>query len=390
MLAIKLAFRNLLGAGLRTWLNVFVLSLSFVLIIYINGMLEGWNYQAKSDMKEWETGSSQYWQRSYDPYDPFTFDESFAPVPESFASQIDSGLVAPVLIRLASIYPEGRVQSVILKGISPQQTVLDLPTKQLDTDRSAIPAIIGKRMAAKNHLSVGDYVTLQWRDDDGTFDAREVLIVEIFNCNVPSVDAGQLWIPIDLMREMFQLSNVATILISNSSLDAEIPDSEWIFRDFDYLTEEVSKIIQSKSVGTSIFYVILLFLAMLAIFDTQVLSIFRRQKEIGTQIALGMTRGQLVRLFTIEGAMHAVLAAALGALYGIPLFLYSMKTGIPMPEGSDEYGLAITDSIIPVYTGALIAGTIVAVMVAATVVSYIPSRKIAKMKPTDAIRGKIQ
>lgn len=33
MLIIKLAFRNLMGAGLRTWLNVFVLSLVFVMII---------------------------------------------------------------------------------------------------------------------------------------------------------------------------------------------------------------------------------------------------------------------------------------------------------------------------------------------------------------------
>ena len=46
---------------------------------------------------------------------------------------------------------------------------------------------------------------------------------------------------------------------------------------------------------------------MLAIFDTQVLSIFRRQKEIGTYVALGMTRKQVVALFTVEGAMHSVL-----------------------------------------------------------------------------------
>ncbi len=60
-------------------------------------------------------------------------------------------------------------------------------------------------------------------------------------------------------------------------------------------------------------------MAMLAVFDTQVLSIFRRQKEIGTYVALGMTRGQVVKLFTIEGAMHSVLAALVGAVYGIPL-----------------------------------------------------------------------
>ena len=45
MLSLKLAFKNLLGAGLRTWLNVLALSFAFVLIIFYNGMIDGWNRQ---------------------------------------------------------------------------------------------------------------------------------------------------------------------------------------------------------------------------------------------------------------------------------------------------------------------------------------------------------
>jgi putative ABC transport system permease protein len=36
-LAIKLAYRNLIGAGLRTWLNVIVLSFAFVVILWLRG-----------------------------------------------------------------------------------------------------------------------------------------------------------------------------------------------------------------------------------------------------------------------------------------------------------------------------------------------------------------
>ena len=46
MIIPKLALKNLIGAGLRTWLNVFVLSLSFVLIIFSQGLLHGMNKQA--------------------------------------------------------------------------------------------------------------------------------------------------------------------------------------------------------------------------------------------------------------------------------------------------------------------------------------------------------
>jgi len=390
MLSIKLAIRNLLGAGLRTWLNVFVLSLSYVLIIYMNGMLDGWNKQAKGDMKEWQTGSSQYWHKDYDPLDAFTFEDSHDPVPLDFKQGIESGNLAAVLVTTASIYPEGRVQSVLLKGISLNQDVIKLPTAALDIDTDAIPAIIGKRMARSNKLGKGELVTMRWRDEDGTFDARDILITEIFDCNVPTVDAGQVWIPLNKLQDMLQLEGQASFIVSSSEEDMDVLSSDFVFKDFDFLTEEVTKMIQTKSVGTSIFYIILLLLALLAIFDTQILSIFRRQKEIGTQIALGMTRQQVVRLFTVEGAMHAVLAAGLGAVYGIPLFISQAKKGIPMPEGTDDMGLAISDSIIPVYSIGLIIGTIVFVMIAATIVSYIPARKISKMKPTDAIRGKVQ
>lgn len=72
MLAFKLAYRNLTGAGLRTWLNVIVLSFSYVVIIWHKGFLDGWEQQAKTDMIMWETGGGQFWHERYDPYDPFT------------------------------------------------------------------------------------------------------------------------------------------------------------------------------------------------------------------------------------------------------------------------------------------------------------------------------
>jgi len=53
-------------------------------------------------------------------------------------------------------------------------------------------------------------------------------------------------------------------------------------------------------------------------------------------------------------------------------------------------GLAVADKIIPVYSISLILITIVFVLITATIVSYIPSRRIAKMNPTEAIKGKIQ
>ncbi|MEA2106519.1 MAG: ABC transporter permease, partial [Bacteroidota bacterium] len=152
MLAFKLAYRNLIGAGLRTWLNVFVLSLAYVLIIYFNGLMSGWNREARRDTIAWEIGDGEYWHQNYDPYDPFTLNDSHAEVPSIFQNEMEKGTVVPVLISEATIYPDGRLQSILLKGIKINQQVLKLPTEAFHNETNEIPAIIGKRLSKNTNL----------------------------------------------------------------------------------------------------------------------------------------------------------------------------------------------------------------------------------------------
>jgi putative ABC transport system permease protein len=304
--------------------------------------------------------------------------------------EIARGTMTPILITQGTIYPEGRIQNVILKGIDPDQKILALPSAQLKQNGDEIPAIIGTRMAKDNKLQVGDLVTVRWRDVNGTFDAADAKIVSIFKTNVPSIDNAQMWIPLERLQSMMGMPDEATIVVVAKNTSISTSYAGWDFKNNDFLLKQLNEIIRSKTVGIMFVYIILLFLAMLAIFDTQVLSIFRRQREIGTIIAMGMTRFQVVKLFTIEGAMHGVLAAIVAAIYGIPLLTLQALKGIRMPQGTDDYGITIAEKIFPVYSVGLVLGTVLVVLITATIVSYMPARRIAKMNPTEAIKGKIQ
>jgi ABC-type lipoprotein release transport system permease subunit len=389
-LAFKLAYRNLVGAGLRTWLNVIVLSFAFVMIIWAKGILLGWDQQAKRDMTEWEISGGQYWHEAYDPYDQFTLADAHAPVPHEFLGAVEQGSMVPVLITQGTLFPQGRMQSVMIKGIDPAQKLLKLPSHMLDSVVGAIPAIIGSSMARSAALDTGDYVTLRWRDADGTFDAAEIAVKAIFKTNVPTVDVGQVWIPLAKLQEMMLMPGEATVITFSQGSEAALTPAGWKLMTFGDLTSDIEEMIKTKSTGQAIFYLMLILLAMLAIFDTQILSIFRRQKEIGTYVALGYTRTEVVGLFTLEGAIHALLAATLAAAYGIPFLLWQARTGLTLPIDSAEYGFAIADVMYPVYTVGLVATTIFLVFVTTAVVSYLPSRKIARMNPTEALRGRLQ
>jgi ABC-type antimicrobial peptide transport system permease subunit len=106
-------------------------------------------------------------------------------------------------------------------------------------------------------------------------------------------------------------------------------------------------------------------------------------------MALGLTRSKVIGVFTMEGALNAVLAALAGALYGFPLLAYLVATGIPVPASMDSMGVSMGERMYPAFSTALVLGITLLVFAVTTFVSYLPTRQIARMKATDALRGRL-
>ncbi|MDO6435972.1 FtsX-like permease family protein [Cyclobacterium sp. 1_MG-2023] len=383
-LSFQLAFRNLIGAGLRTWLIVGILTFTFLVILFYNGLLDGWNLQAKRDAINWEFGYGQFQHKDYDPYDPFSLQNAHG----VFDARNAQGLT-PLLMRPASIFPNGRMLSVTLKGLPKNQRQLKIPVDRLDKQEGAIPVAIGKRMAKTAKLSLGDEISLRWRDKNGTFDAENVKVAAIFNTTISTVDQGQIWMRLEDLWRITGMNNEATIMIA----DQPMPDTS--FKDWNYVNQEkllqnINNVIEIERASARIIYFILLAIALLAIFDTQVLSVFRRQKEIGTYIALGMTKNEVTGLFTLEGSMYSLFSMFLGTLIGVPLFGYLSQKGISFGAFTADMGIGMGDRIYPSFSPSLLVSSALIVIISATIVSFIPARKIVTMNPIDALKGKLQ
>ncbi|MBL6988144.1 MAG: FtsX-like permease family protein [Bacteriovoracaceae bacterium] len=390
MLIFKLAYRNIKGAGIRTWLNVVVLSLAFVLIIFSQGMIDGMNEQIITTMQDTEIGGGQYWHHLFDPYDQFTIEDGHGELPVKLQELVNKRLATPMLWVPGSIFPDRRVQAVVLKGIDVDQTIIQLPSDKLKiNDKNIIPALIGTRMAKQTKLKIGDFVTARWRDKDGTFDATDVKIVHIMSTLAPRMDSQQIWLPISTLRQMIDGKGHATVLTLKKDIGPVPIVDKWIHRDLNYLLKEIRALIKSKRVSTLIFYGILFGMGLLAIFDTQVLAIFHRKKEIGTLMALGMGRWSVISLFTLEGSLHGVLAYLLGAIYGVPLLVYTSTTGIPLPEITDEMGIAMGSTLYTRYGIPVLLATMLILFLTVVFISFLPTKSIVKLKPTDALRGKM-
>jgi len=385
-----IAAKNIFRAGVKTWLNAFVLSLSFVIIIWLQGLYEGMNIQVTREMINAELGGGQYWVASYDPYDPFTIDESHSVPVRHLEDLIQAEKATGILISRGMIYTDGRAKPILVKGIEPSQKILSIPAESLKpVPGNFTPVLIGTRMAKSQNLEKGDIFTIQWRDANGAFDARYFEVAEIMKTNVQTIDNNQVWMPLEKMRDIYGMKGQSTIVVLGKDVEPVPGSGSWVFKSKNVLLKDIKDLVQSKTAGSLILYMILIFLAMIAVFDTQVLSIFKRKKEIGMLMALGMTRKKVMALFTMEGVWYSILALCLAVIYGTPLLYITGRFGWALPAATDSYGFAFGERLFPYYSAGLIAGTIIIITGLTTLISFIPARKIAGMSPTQALRGSI-
>ena len=388
----KIAIKNLLGAKLRTWLNVFVTALSFFMIILFSAMYDGMREHAKQVTIDTEIAGGAYWHPEYDPLDPMTFEDAHAVPPSAVKALVNQGKASPVLVSQASIYPNGRIMPVIMKGITPEQNIVNMPTQMLaGHEEVTIPVLIGRSMANDAKLEVGDAFTIRWLDANRTYDADEGTVVHIMDTENFKLDMGHIWVPLEKAQTMLAMEEEATYVTYAEGLSIVENKGDWIPRDVKYLIRDMEALIEADEPNAAIMYIILLCFAGMGIFNAQVLSIFRRGKEIGTLMALGMTRSRVVGLFTLEGGLNALLAGIMTVIFFGPLLWYfgvnGIWLGVDYSDGS--MGLIVEKYLIPVYSVGLVMTTTIVVSIIVLIVSYLPSRRIARMNPTDALRGKV-
>jgi lipoprotein-releasing system permease protein len=135
--------------------------------------------------------------------------------------------------------------------------------------------------------------------------------------------------------------------------------------------------LNAQSVSTAVIRGVVLIVVVLGIASVLVVSVVQKRREIGILRAMGATRGQVLRIFLLQGAV----VGALGSLLGVLLAVLLIWLFTALVRGADGLPLfAIKLSLSTALQVALLA------TVAGVLAAIAPARRAAALDPAQAIR----
>jgi len=383
----NIAKKNFFRQGLRATLNVLVTALSIIALIFMLSLLNGFQAQATRNMVNTDVGGGHYRAPGFDILLPTEWEDHTIRIPGPL-SRLETKDKAEVLVLQGQLYPNRRLYPVQIRGISMEQSILKLPLDNLKKHPKnfddLLPVVVGTKMAKKAHLKKDDTLTLKWRDKSGAVDAKDIIIVDVVDMLNPRVDDGVLWLRLDHLRTMTDREGeVSWVAVRNDI--GPVAGSE--FQPVELLMADLLALLRQDRMNSKILWAILMTLVCISVFNTQMLNIFKRQKEIGTLMALGMDSTRIVRTFTLEGGFAAVWALLVAVFLGLPFFIWFQGIGFDVSHLS-ESTLPIRETIYPAYQPAEIIYSLIIVFVLIVISAWLPVKKITRLDPTLALRGR--
>jgi len=275
-------------------------------------------------------------------------------------------------------------QSVALAGVDLDRydRVVKLREKVVDGTARLAPgdAIIGIELASDLGLRPGDRLTLLTGSVSET-----VRVSALVDLGVRELNRRTVIVPLRLAQSLLGLPGGAT------TLDLALKDV-WSAQEFaaqlrasyPYKVEswqetnaQLVSALNAQSVSTGLIRAIVLVVVVLGIASVLVVSVVQKRREIGILRAMGATRGQMVRVFLVQGGI----VGAIGSVIGLALALLMIWLFTTFVRGSDGQPL------FPIVLPPMLALQVALVATVCGVLAAIaPARRAASMDPAQAIR----
>ena len=267
----------------------------------------------------------------------------------------------------------------------------------LDADtRNA--ALLGKSLASKHNLDIGNRIVLVFEDTQNELVAAAFHIVGLFRSASENYDSANVFVrQADLARHLADkpvYHEIAMMFYDEKHAPAVAADLNAQFeavraQTWYELSPELRTIVNYGGVMSMVITMVIMAALSFGILNTMLMAIFERMREIGMLISIGMRRSRVFMMILLESFILTLTGALAGiALAGASIFYFG-KTGINLEmfaEGLAEIGW---DPVIYPFLDASGYAAIVGIVVAVAILAAVyPAMKAFRVNPVRAARDK--
>lgn len=279
-------------------------------------------------------------------------------------------------------------QAIALMGVELEryERIVSLRSKVVSGSARLDPgeAILGRELAADLGVRVGDRVTLQTTVGGRTV-SDAVRVTALVDLGVRDLNRRTVLVPLRGAQSLLGLPGGATVLDMTlkdvwtaNELAAELRQRyPYKVESWQENNAQLVSALNAQSVSTALIRGVVMVVVVLGIASVLVVSVVQKRREIGILRAMGATRGQVLRVFLVQGAVVGALGSALGVLLAVAL-IWAFTHFV---RGSD--GLPLFAITLPLATALQVAGLATLCGVLAAIA---PARRAAAMDPAQAIR----
>jgi putative ABC transport system permease protein len=250
--------------------------------------------------------------------------------------------------------------------------------------------IIGKGLAKNLKTKIGEYLTVLSSTTYGAQNAIDLKLVGIFSTGIPQLDARLIMVDLSaaqILLDTKKVSKVVVVLKESLQTERKINELSALFpgyklRSWKQLAPFYRGVVNLYTSAFGLLSFIIIFIAVLAVSNTMVMSISERTQEIGTLLAIGTPQKRLLNNFIIEGFSVGLIGAILSIILGLIVITAVNKAGfrMPPPPGSTS-GYPLFINILPLMWLKIAAGMII-ISITSTI---LPALKASRMNIVNAL-----
>lgn len=261
-------------------------------------------------------------------------------------------------------------------------------------------ALVSSKLADYLKLVVGDTLVLMGQGFEGSNAAGLFPVRGIVSMPAPDLDNKLIYLSLGAASTFFNLEGRVTSVAINlhdtkamkatqARLASLLTDPNLTVKNWETLNPSLKQQIQGDDKSGQVFLFVLYVIIFFGIFGTVQMMLSERQREFGMMVSIGMKRGMLAGVLTIEMLFLGLIGTLAGMLAALPFILlghyYPLRLTGEMARMYMNYGF---DPLMPMALfGDYFFAQAVIIFLMVLLASYLPVRSLLKLDPIKALHG---